>query len=108
METDSLPGFEQTPLRVRWCHPTPGRLPVILLAVEAILFSSERFQWFPFNENKGWTVLIAIASIALTMVVMLLWLILPSVPVAVSSSASGRCWCCQLPSPSRLVGLRWK
>ena len=30
-----------------------------LLAVEGFLLLSEWFRWFPFNEHKGWTVLIA-------------------------------------------------
>jgi hypothetical protein len=53
--------------KLRWCHPTPGRLLVALLAVEGALLLSER--WFP----KGWAVLIAIAAVAVTMVLMLLW-----------------------------------
>jgi Leucine-rich repeat (LRR) protein len=62
--------------KLRWFNPTPGRLLVILLAVEGVLLLSEKFQWFGFNEHKGWTVLIAIASVGVTMVFMLLWFIL--------------------------------
>ena len=50
-----------------WFHPTPGRLLVVLLAVEAILFLSK--PWFP----KGYALLIAIASVGVTMVLMLIW-----------------------------------
>ena len=39
----------------RWFIPTPGKLLLVLLAVEAILSFSER--WIP----KGWSVLIAVA-----------------------------------------------
>lgn len=57
----------------RWFQPTPGRVLLLLLAVEAILFFSERFHWFPFNSHKGWTVLIATATVLATMALMLLW-----------------------------------
>lgn len=42
-----------------------------LLIVEAALLLSERFQWFEFNAQKGWTTLI-VASIAATMSLFLL------------------------------------
>ena len=57
----------------RWLRPTPGRLVLGLLVVEGLLFLSERFHWFAFNEHKGWTVLIAVASVSLAMLLMLLW-----------------------------------
>jgi hypothetical protein len=60
---------------LRWFHLTPGRLLVLLLAVEAILLLSERFRWFPFNRHKGWTVLIAVAAVGLFLLLMLLWFI---------------------------------
>ena len=59
----------------RWYHVTPDRLIVGLLAVEGFLLLSEQFQWFAFNEKKGWTVLIAMAAVCLVVVVMLLWLV---------------------------------
>ncbi|MBC8873174.1 MAG: hypothetical protein H8E44_27385 [Planctomycetes bacterium] len=59
----------------RWYHITPDRLIYGLLAVEGFLFLSEWFQWFAFNEKKGWTVLIAVAAVCLVVVVMLLWLV---------------------------------
>jgi len=52
---------------LRWFHPTPARLLVILLAVEAILFLSK--PWFP----KGYAVLTAIATVGVTMLLMLIW-----------------------------------
>jgi hypothetical protein len=61
--------------QLRWFYPTPGRLLVVLLVVEGILLLSERFQWFAFNEQKGYTVLIAIASIGVTMLFMFLWFV---------------------------------
>ena len=45
----------------RWYHLTPDRFFVGLLVVQVFLLLSERLQWFAFNENKGWTVLIAVA-----------------------------------------------
>ena len=50
--------------KLRWYHLTPGRLLVVLLAVEGFLWLSERLQWFPFNRHKGWPVLFAVASVA--------------------------------------------
>jgi len=35
---------------------------------------SERFQWFAFNEHKGWSILIAIGVVGVAVVVMLVWL----------------------------------
>jgi hypothetical protein len=57
----------------RWFHLTPGRLLVVLLAVEGFLWLSGRFQWFAFNHHKGWTVLIAVASVGVFFLLMLLW-----------------------------------
>ena len=57
----------------RWFVPTPGRLLVVLLAVEGVLWLSQRFQWFAFNQHKGWTVLIAVASVGVFLLLMLLW-----------------------------------
>ena len=64
---------ESKPKR-RWYHLSPDRLIIGLLAVEGFLLLSEQFQWFAFNEKKGWTVLIAVAAVCLVVVVMLLWL----------------------------------
>ena len=65
---------EASPRR-RWYHLSPDRLIIGLFAVEGFLFLSEQFQWFAFNEKKGWTVLIAVAAVCLVVVVMLLWLV---------------------------------
>ena len=46
-----------------------------LLAVEGLLWLSERFQWFAFNSHKGWTVLIAAAVAGVTPLLALLWFI---------------------------------
>jgi len=59
----------------RWYHITPDRLIVGLLAVEGFLLLSEWFQWFAFNEKKGYTVLIAVAAVCVVLVVMLVGLV---------------------------------
>ena len=38
-----------------------------------LLFLSERWRWFWFNERKGWTVLIAVAAVGAVLLTMLLW-----------------------------------
>jgi uncharacterized protein (TIGR03067 family) len=58
-----------------WYRVTPGRLVLALLAAQGLLLMSERFRWFAFNEQKGWTVLIAMASLGVTVAVMLLWFV---------------------------------
>ena len=60
----------------RWFHFTPGHVPLALLAVEGLLLLSERCGWFGFNQHKGWTVLIAVASVGAAMLLMLLWFII--------------------------------
>jgi hypothetical protein len=57
----------------RWYCLTPDRLVVALLAVEGFLLLSERCRWFAFNQHKGWTVLIVVATVGLTLLLMLLW-----------------------------------
>jgi hypothetical protein len=59
----------------RWYRPTPDRFVIGLLVVECLLWFSERYNWFWFNEKKGWTVLIAVAVVGGAMVVVLLWFI---------------------------------
>jgi len=54
-------------------RPTP--LVYGLLGVEGLLWLSERYTWFWFNEKKGWTVLIAVAVVGVAMLVMLGWFI---------------------------------
>jgi hypothetical protein len=59
----------------RWLRVTPGWLPVVLLVVEGFLLLSQRFHWFAFNEHKGWTVLIAVATAGVAMLLTVLWLV---------------------------------
>jgi hypothetical protein len=57
----------------RWFHPTPDRFLTALLALEGLLLLSKHFRWFPFNEHKGWTVLIAVAALGMALLFMLSW-----------------------------------
>jgi WD40 repeat protein len=70
METNSTPTAEEQLSKLPWYRPTPGRLLIVLLAVEGVLLLSER--WLP----KHCAVLLAIASVGVTMVLMLLWFVL--------------------------------
>ncbi len=54
-------------------YPTPSWLVLGSLAVTGLLFLSERWRWFAFNEHKGWTVLIAVAGVGVVLLLMLLW-----------------------------------
>ena len=67
METNPLPTTAEKPPKPRWFHPTPARLLVGLLVVEAILLLSK--PWLP----KGYAVLIAIAAVGITMLLMFIW-----------------------------------
>jgi hypothetical protein len=58
-----------TPNR-RWYHLTPDRFFIGLLVVQVFLLLSDQFKWFPFNEKKGWTVLIAVGVVGLAVLVM--------------------------------------
>ncbi len=53
----------------RWFHPTPGRFAIGLLAVEVLLWLSDRFRWLP----KGWPALIAVAAVGVVVLGMFVW-----------------------------------
>ena len=55
---------------------TPGRVVLGMLAVEGFLILSERFQWFAFNQHKGYTMLIAVAAVAAIMLLTSFWFLL--------------------------------
>ena len=63
---------ESQPQR-RWFCPTPAWLVYASLLLTAILFLSERWRWFAFNEHKGWTVLLAVAGVGVALLLMLAW-----------------------------------
>ena len=55
----------------RWFHLTPGRFVLALLAVEVLLWLSERFGWLVWH--KGYAVLTAVASVGVALLAMLGW-----------------------------------
>jgi hypothetical protein len=55
-------------------RPTPDKALTALLPAVGLLWLSERYRWFAFNEHKNWTVLIAIAVVLGAIVLLLLWL----------------------------------
>jgi len=57
---------DPNPTRRRFC-PTVAWLIFGLLVVEGLLWLSERYRRFWFNEKKGWTVLIAVAVVGVAM-----------------------------------------
>ena len=81
------------PIPTRRLSPTPAWLIFGLLVVEGLLWLSERYQWFWFNERKGWTVLIAVAVVGVAMLVMLGWFIVALIFRWRFHSRFGRCWC---------------
>ena len=59
------------PTQTRWFHLTPGRFVIGLLAVEGLLWLSDRFGWL--GWHKGYAVLTGVASVGVAMVLMLVW-----------------------------------
>ncbi len=64
--TDPIP-------KTRWFRLTPDRCVLALLALEGFLLLSAWFRWFPFNQHKGWSVLICLAAVGAALVLMFLW-----------------------------------
>jgi hypothetical protein len=64
---------QSTPSRVnrRWFQPTPGKLLGLLLVVELTLLLSNWIHWLP----KEWTLLLAVASLGVAMVLFFAWFI---------------------------------
>ncbi len=62
-----------TPEKHRWYCPTPSWLVLGSMAVTGLLFLSEKAKWFPSNDHKGWTVLIAVAGLGVVLIAMLVW-----------------------------------
>jgi len=56
--------------RPRWYRLTPNRFVIGLFVLECLLWLTERFECFPFNRHKGWTVLIAVAVLGAAMLLM--------------------------------------
>ena len=55
----------------RWYRLTPDRLILVLLAVEGLLWLSERLGWPVWH--KGYAVLTAVATVGVAFLAMLLW-----------------------------------
>ncbi len=66
-------GMTDAAEKPRWYRITPDRAVLALLALEAFLLLSAWFRWFPFNQHKGWTVLITVAGVGAALLLMLLW-----------------------------------
>lgn len=47
-----------------WYASSTGKFVGCVLLLQAILYLSQHFQWFPFNHHKGYTVLIAVVATA--------------------------------------------
>lgn len=72
---EASPKLVEPKRKQSWFRITPGSLVVLLLVVEAVLPLSERFQWFSFNEKKGWTVVFGVTAVALFFFLMFIWFI---------------------------------
>ena len=57
----------------RWYCLTPDRAVVAILALEGLLLLSAWFRWFPFNQHKGWSVLVCLAAVGVAFVLIFLW-----------------------------------
>ena len=68
-------GMDATTPQRRRFYPKPSWLIFGLLVVEGLLWLSERYQWFWFNEKKGWTVLIGVTLVGVALVLMLFWFV---------------------------------
>ncbi len=66
-------GMTDAAEKPRWYRITPDRAVLALLALEAFLLLSAWFHWFPFNQHKGWTVLICLATVGAALALMFLW-----------------------------------
>jgi hypothetical protein len=74
---DSAPAATSTTpkSRLRWLRLTPERLVIGLLLLEVLLWLSERFRWFGFNQHKGCTVLIGVTCFLAFLVLVFFWFI---------------------------------
>ena len=62
---------DTTQARTRWFHITPGYFVIALLAIEVLLWLSERFGWV--GWHKGYAVLTGVAAVGVAMLLMLAW-----------------------------------
>jgi hypothetical protein len=64
------PADPSLPSKPRWYAPTPARFLLAVLVMQGVLFLSAHYRWFWFNERKGYTVLIAVASTAVALLLL--------------------------------------
>ena len=64
---------QSAPKPLRWFHPTPDRLVLLLLVVECLLWLSERCGWPAWH--KGYAVLTGLATVGVAMLGMVAWFI---------------------------------
>ena len=60
-----------TQSRIRWFQLTPGRFVLLLLAVDVLLWLSDRFGWL--GWHKGYAVLTGVAAVGVAMILMAVW-----------------------------------
>ncbi|MCU0708327.1 MAG: hypothetical protein MUF23_08555 [Pirellula sp.] len=51
--------------KTRWYSPTVGKFLFAILAAQVVLYLSQRFNWFAFNQLKGHTVVITVTVTAI-------------------------------------------
>ena len=65
---------DTTQARARWFHLTPGRFVLALLAVEVLLWLSDRFGWLAWH--KGYAVLVAVAVVGVAAILTVYWIVI--------------------------------
>ncbi len=69
-----MTGMDAKASRRCWFYPRPAWLVYGAVVATGVLFASERWRWFAFNEHKGWTVLLAVAVVAVVLVLIVAWM----------------------------------
>jgi|688.fasta_scaffold137636_2 hypothetical protein len=60
-----LTSDSQSVRHTHWYSPTVGKFLCVILALQVVLYLSQRFQWFALNQLKGHTVVIAVTATAI-------------------------------------------
>lgn len=66
---------DSTPGKPRWYVLTLAKFLLAVLVLQVVLFLSDRYRWFWFNEFKGCTVLMAMAATALSLLLLAGWVV---------------------------------
>jgi len=56
--------------KTRWYSPTVGKFLFTILAAQILLYLSQHFKWFAFNQLKGHTVVITVTATAIGLLLM--------------------------------------